>query len=642
MGDPITAGLILIGVSIGARYFAKSEKVDENEFERGIRTNTRSVDEALKIIYGETKLGGNDVFITTSGNNNKNLWIVQTLGEGPLEGITTENGVAQLWLDDKLYNEYGGNVSYWFHSGSSTQAVDSNLNAADGTWTDGLKNTSYIIWKLVYDSDYFQGLPQRLSLIQGRQLYDFRDTTTAYSNNPVLCLYDFMTNTRYGLGYSSAKIDTTTWTSAANYADTKGWGFNGAFSGNDTAQKIIDSLLTHFRGTLVWYDGTMYLKYSDLNYESSSMTITDKHIAQDGSGKAMISISQPSRFKRPNSIRVTYTDPTNNYTNNSIMIGDEVGLIKNMVLEGCTDRQMASDLGVYYLEREQLDRSVSGVFRDDCIQLEPHDVVTLTSSELGLSGETMRVISSTIKNDGLIDLVLQYDQSSLYDDDYNYDADYAYSCSLPDPTATPPNIDPPTITETQYNHRLRTFTRLDITIDFATEYPWLDHVEVWRSFDNSTWEHILNVTDDFSIDPIEELVTYYFKFYTVSIWGTKSDGYLSSKYITGYGDVPDSVSSLTASVNQNTINLWAPKVTDTDVELYEFRLGASYVGGIFVAALRSPNMSISGAKPGTFLFWVDTLGNNGLYGSTPRSATATLADPPKGWTVDSTQTDDYL
>ncbi len=484
-------------------------------------------------------------------------------------------------------------------------------------------------------------MPQRFALIQGRKLYDFRDATTAYSNNPVLCLYDYLTNTRYGLGYSSTKIDTTTWTSAANYCDTKGWEFNGAFCANDTAQKITDSLLAHFRGKFVWYDGKIYLKYSDLNYESSVMTISDGHIVQDNSGRAMVSIAQPSRFKRPNSIRVTYTDATNNYMNNKVLIGDETGLIKDLVLEGCTDRQIASDLGTYYLEREQLDRTVTGVFRDDVIQLEPHDVVTFTSTELGISSETMRVVSSRIRNDGLIDLVLQYDQTSLYDDDYNFDADYAYDCSLPDPSETPPNVDPPTITEEQYNHRLRTFTRITVPIDFSTEYPWLDHVEVWRSFDNSTWEHLFNVTDDFSIDPVEELVTYYFKLITVSVWGTKSAGYVTSRYVNGYGDVPDSVTTLTASVNANTINLWAPKVNDTDVELYEFRLGASYVGGIFVAALRSPNMSISGAKPGEFLFWVNTLSNNGLYGSTPQSATAILAEPPKGWTVNTTETDDY-
>ena len=207
MGDPVTTGLVLIGIAALARIFSESEKVESSDLDRGIQANTRSTDEALKIIYGQIKVGGNDIFITTSGSNNKTLWIVQTLGEGPIDSIAQSSGVDQLWLNEKLWNEYGGNISYYFHSGTSSQAVDSNLNSADATWTDCLKNTSYIVWKLIYNYDYFQGVPTRLALINGLQLFDFRDSTTAYSNNPVLCLYDYLTNNRYGLGFSSSKID---------------------------------------------------------------------------------------------------------------------------------------------------------------------------------------------------------------------------------------------------------------------------------------------------------------------------------------------------------------------------------------------------------------------------------------------------
>jgi hypothetical protein len=55
-------------------------------------------------------------------------------------------------------------------------------------------------------------------------------------------------------------------------------------------------------------------------------------------------------------------------------------------------------------------------------------------------------------------------------------------------------------------------------------------------------------------------------------------------------------------------------------------------------------MSLKGVKPGSHTFWANTLGNNGLYGETPRSATVTLKDPPDGWTVQAgeTVTEDYL
>ena len=89
--------------------------------------------------------------------------------------------------------------------------------------------------------------------------------------------------------------------------------------------------------------------------------------------------------------------------------------------------------------------------------------------------------------------------------------------------------------------------------------------------------------------------------------------------------------------------LYAEKVNDPDVELYEFRLGDSWSGSIFLSALRSPNLSLSGVKPGDFTFWCNTLSNNGVYGAVARSASVSLQDPPDGWgNAGVDQSDDYL
>jgi hypothetical protein len=109
------------------------------------------------------------------------------------------------------------------------------------------------------------------------------------------------------------------------------------------------------------------------------------------------------------------------------------------------------------------------------------------------------------------------------------------------------------------------------------------------------------------------------------------------------------LAALYAIHNQNTINLWADRLSDDDIEAYEFRTGTSWNVGVFLASLRSPNFSLSGVKPGQHTFFANTLGNNGLYGTSPQSATITLQDPPDGynqaqnrrWTVQNTQTDDY-
>ena len=647
------AGAIAVGVWLGAASAAMSEMSlrggadSDGPLDDGIKLNTRSTEEPIPVIYGQLKVGGNDVYITTIGVANDDLWVVQTLSEGECDSIEASGGVDQVWLGDKLYNEYGGNVSYYFHSGIVGATVDTQLNAVSAEWTDTLKNTCYIVWKFTFDRDYFQGIPRRNVLLNGRKVYDFRDDTTAYSNNIVLCLYDYLTNSRYGLGIDSSKLDTTTWESAANYCDTKGWALNYAISKDQLAQDVIDTMLLHFRGQLVWYDGKYYLRYSDLNFEASVMTLEDKHIVQGANGESSMSITQPSRFKRADAIRVAYVDPDKDYVTDYVTVGDSSGVVRELRLAGCKDRKHASDLGVYVLERQQLDRVVGGLFRDDALQLEPHDLITLNTTALGISGQLMRVLEAQIQNDGLIALSLGFESESLYDDDYNLDTDGVYTCSLPDIKAEPPGVSNVVLTEQAYNYRLRTFTRLAVTFDLPANYPWLKHIEIWLSYDNATWEHMFNVNGDFQIDPVEEGVTYYLKFQTVSIWGTKrTDGncLIKSLLIDGRTDAPDSIAGLSLLANGNAVNIWAAKVSDADVELYEFRLGTSWNGSIFLAALRSPNLSLVGVKPGNHTFFCNTLANNGVYGETPRDASILIKDPPDGWTEDGSSPleDDYL
>jgi len=149
------------------------------------------------------------------------------------------------------------------------------------------------------------------------------------------------------------------------------------------------------------------------------------------------------------------------------------------------------------------------------------------------------------------------------------------------------------------------------------------------------------VNTDFSIDNVEEGRDYYVRLKTVSIWGTKQADTNDIKLhdmVQGYTDAPESLGSLEAIVNANAINLYSAKVADTDVELYEFRLGTSWAGAIFLAALRAPNFSLQGVKPGSHTFIANTLCNNGEYGDTPRSKAVSMIDPPDGWTVQNTET----
>lgn len=652
LGTVSTSTWVAIGITVASMAYSYLARPDEPpqpsytpQGDPGLKLNTRSTQEPVRVVYGTQKVGGNDVFMGVAGSSNEELWIVETLSEGECDSIAQDGGADQVWLGDTIESEFGSKVSYWFHGGASDQAVDANLAAAFPEATDPYRHTCLIVWKLTFDRNYFQSMPRRTVLLKGRKLYDFRDESTAWSDNLVLALYDYLTNEDYGMNIAAAKIDTTSWTAAANYVDTKGWSFNRTVYRNEAAIDVVKDMLAHGRMSLVWYDGKYYLRYADLNEESSLMTLTDAHIFQTEDGRAEISVSEPSRYSRPDAVRVRFIDPEKDYAEDDLVVGDETGVVKQLDLLGLTDRETAANLAVYNLERWQLGRTVTGRFRDDCQALEPHDVVTLTSTALSVSDQLMRVIEADILPDGLVALTLQYEAESLYDDDYNLDEEDVYACTLPDPGAEPPSVRNVSVSEETYDYRLRTFTRLKVTFDEPANYPWFDRVEVRISYDDSAWEHIFDATEDFEIANVEEGVDYYIRLKTVSIWGTKqldANDYKMLRSVTGYQDAPASLAALMAVVNANAVNLYAAKVSDPDVELYEFRLGSAWTSAIFLAALRSPNLSLYGVKPGSHTFMANTLSNNGQYGSTPRSATASLIDPPDGWTVQATESIDTL
>lgn len=362
------------------------------------------------------------------------------------------------------------------------------------------------------------------------------------------------------------------------------------------------------------------------------------------------SISQPSRFTSVNRAVIKWVDASRDYTEDELNIVSEEDYDRagdyrdlNIELRGCTDKTMALQLGTYYLEREILNRKIGLRCLDETMVLQPHDIVDVTTYVFDWTAHQCRVLSHAISSNDEVVLELMEEDISLYDDIVNIHVDTIYELNFPDPFAEPPGVTNVESSEELISYRGRRFTRLLITFDAPLNYVWYNHVEVWFSDDNATWKHLFNTTSDFNIDNVMEGQEYYVRLKVVNIWGVKQDDsndYVVSRLIGGYTDAPKSLDALYAIVNENTVNLYAVRVDDADIELYEFRLGG-WIGGVFLAAHRSPNLSLKGVKPGSHDFYCNTLSNNEAYGDTPRSASVNLPSPPIGWVLTSTETDDY-
>lgn len=642
--SPLVMAVMVGAATIVATLLTPKPKSESADL-TGSKVNTRSTMDPLPIPYGRCKVYGNEVFIEATGGGNEYLWIVQTLGEGPCSGVHQVSGVNQVYLGDKIYTSYGSSASYWFHSGTDDQTVDSSLHSAIAKWTDTMRGTCYAVFRLLYDLDKFQSLPTRYVILNGRLLYDPRTETTAWSNNAALVLYDYLTNQRYGRRWPSTILNTESVEDAANYCDAKGWTFNGLVTEWDS-QDVVEDILMHFRGGLIWSEGQYYFRFFDTDYESSVFTIEDEHIYQGADNKAQLTISQPSRWSKPDQVSCVFIDPDKKYSVDYLIVpaSGEGGVVEEISLTGYLDKEAVGAMGTYLLERALLDRVISGLFREELWQLEPFDLVTFSCSAFSIESQLLRVQEVSPDTDGVA-LSFVYETEDLYDDEYNLALEDVYECNLPDPGDTPGSIQNVVVTEVLADWRLRSETNLQIEFD-PPDNPYYDRVEVYRSFDDVEYEFLFYSASSFTINNIEEGTTIYLRIKVVTVFGVKqtdNNDYKIVHTIQGASIVvPSSLAALKLVLTgPNSINLHAEQLFEADIDQYEFRLGSSWSGSLFLVASKAPNYSLMGLKPGSHIFWVSTKSSNLLYGSTPRSASVTVADPIPGWVLDTTETDDY-
>ncbi len=109
------------------------------------------------------------------------------------------------------------------HLGTDDQLADTDLvNESDGKWTTNhrLRGVAYIYARLKFSNDIFpNGIPTISAIIKGKKVYDPRTTTTVFTANSALCIRDFLTNTRYGLGAKTSEINDTSFIAGANVCD---------------------------------------------------------------------------------------------------------------------------------------------------------------------------------------------------------------------------------------------------------------------------------------------------------------------------------------------------------------------------------------------------------------------------------------
>ena len=178
-------------------------------------------------VYGHIRVGGLAAVVNTTGTTGSHYNILQVLTSHPISGI------GNVYLNSDVAQDTNGNCGSNFTSGSTSYF---HANFADGTQTgpsptvitqfggditSNHKFTSCSYLAATYISDRYnnvwpQGPVAATIDIDGKKVYDPRDSTTKYSTNPSLCILDYI---RDVLKIADRFIDFNGFIEAANDCD---------------------------------------------------------------------------------------------------------------------------------------------------------------------------------------------------------------------------------------------------------------------------------------------------------------------------------------------------------------------------------------------------------------------------------------
>ena len=430
---------------------------------RGILVNKKSANGAIPIVYGTRKVGGNIVFLETSGSDNQYLYMALVLSEGEINDITSifvnDNQVTftgdladntQVTVASSDANFYDGAslITVEPHFGSDSQTASSLLSTLS-SWTSNhrLRGLAYLAIRFEWNRDKFGSLPTVQAVVQGKKVYNPNldstvtggsgshrkddSTTWAYSDNPVYQLLDYLRNDRFGMGITNSYFDSNfaDWQTAGDVCDTQITPFSGASAIDlmnshtviDTSKKAIDNVKGFLRGCRGYLNFTAG-KYNILveSTGTASISLTEDNIIGG------ISVTSKNKNSRYNRVIVNFNNPSKSYQSDTAQFPpvDETGLASadqhstmktadgGLLLEGRFDFSMlnspyqAQEMAEIILRRSRTSLDVSLKADATALDLAVGDLVNITHATPSFSAKPFRVQGMTINSDHTINLVL--------------------------------------------------------------------------------------------------------------------------------------------------------------------------------------------------------------------------------------------
>jgi len=424
----------------------------------------RGTIESQKMVYGEALVSGPIFFVGLGGTDNKDLYHAIALTGHEVEDITDVHFDLEVITDAQIS---GTNVTAGAYGPTSDDPsvtitqINRRLGASDQTYDTLLQPFVDVNWSAAHrtrgiatistkwtltDSSqqvWDRKKPQNIkALVKGKKdIYDPRLDTSAganptsaayqqWSDNPALCVANYLTDTKFGLSIPVSKIDWAAVETAADACDVtvdvpdlgtqKRFTANGVLFATDTHRANINKLLSAMNGSLVYSNGVYTIRAGI--YAAPTESLTEDDLA--GPITVNTSVERGQRF---NTIRPIFIDPAQNHKSveaPAVSItaavsrdNDEV-LTKDVELPFTNSSFMAQRIAHKQVQMSDQQKVLTFPANLTGLRIDVGDRVSVTVEELNYNNKVFRCASWSFSDtqDGVVNLTLLEDDSGSYAD----------------------------------------------------------------------------------------------------------------------------------------------------------------------------------------------------------------------------------
>ena len=603
---------------------------------RGYQVNARGSALDHQIIYGQVRTGGAIVYDEATGDNNQYLHRVIAVAGHEVDSFVKFylNGEEATVNSSGVVTapaQYANKVVIRTKSGTDDQAAEASLVASSaGLWTTNhrLRGIAYMYVKFTYDADAFpNGVPTVTALVKGKKVEDPSTGVVAWSDNPALCLRDYLTNTKYGLGEEDANVDDALVATAKTVCDTHingkdKFSCNGVFTTAEIPSDIIEDVLSSMGGSLWYAQGKWRMKPA--YWTEPVLTLNEDDL------RSSVSVStRHSRRDNFNVVKGTFRGEESNWevtdypqvTNGAFLTADAgQESVVDVDLPVTSTFVEARRLARITLESNRQQLVVTAAFGLRALEVQVGDNVRLTNSRFGWQDKEFEVVAWTFGLvEGLdlqVNLTLKETAESIFDeidDGAIYERD---NTTLPDPFLSVAAGISISSELSIVNEEVVGTLVVDLTgsvggfsSDYEVEYRpsgSSEYIFVGRS---SSRQFRVNFIEDGYYDVRTR---------TINIFGVKSPyNTVEDWYVAPFKAPPEDVQNFTGNAVGSLLHLNWKAVGDLDLSHYKIRYSKKTSGALYqnstslVEKVSRPAVSVTvPARSGTyFIKAVDKLGN---------------------------------